>query len=192
MKKNRKGLLVIVLLLLVGLTGGYVASTYAKYTSEVTGTGSVTVAKWDFANENSSVDLELDLTTAVNATSLVDGKIAPGTEGDFILKLSNKNSEVGVEFTVDFTTATGIPQNLVFNYNGTEFVPGNGKLVGKIAIGETIDIPISWEWPYYTSDANDVKDTEDGIAAGTMNLGIKITGVQTDPTESVTTGVSVN
>ena len=35
MNKKRNSLLVIVLLLLVGLTFGYVSSTYAKYTSKI-------------------------------------------------------------------------------------------------------------------------------------------------------------
>ena len=47
--KNKKSLLVLVLLLLVGITSGYVASTYAKYTSKIeNNNGTATVAKWAF------------------------------------------------------------------------------------------------------------------------------------------------
>ena len=62
MKNRKKSLLVVVLLLLVGVTFGYVSSTYAKYTSQITGnSGSATVAKWAFASDNTTQTLSINL-----------------------------------------------------------------------------------------------------------------------------------
>ena len=178
-------------MILVGVSVRYVAGTYAKYTSTLTASGTATVAKWAFTDDNSNVDLDLDLTTSVDPTSLVQDRIAPGTAGSFELELSNATSEVGVEFTITFSTATNIPTNLVFDYNGTTFNPTNGTITGTIAQGDTITIPIDWEWAYYTSASADAADTINGEAAATMNLTASITGVQTNPTQTITTTATV-
>jgi len=191
MMKSKNKMLIIVLLLLVGVSVKYVAGTYAKYTATVTAEGSATVAKWAFSQDNASTSLAINLTTTADATSLVSGKIAPGTAGNFTLALSNENSDVGVKFDITFTGATNIPSNLVFTYGGNSFNANNGALTGYIAKGETINVPITWSWPYYTSAADDTEDTADGVAANTMTINASIVGVQTDPTQNITTQVSV-
>ena len=118
--KNKKSMLVIVLLLLVGVSVKYVAGTYAKYTSTISAEGSATVAKWAFSEDNSSTSLAINLTTTVNATSLESGKIAPGTEGNFTLELSNATSDVGVQFDITFTGATNVPSNLSASISSTD------------------------------------------------------------------------
>jgi len=192
MGRKKSLYLVIALLLVVGVSIRYVAGTYAKYTSTLSASGTATVAKWAFTEENTSTALTLNLTTTVDPTSLVSGKIAPGTEGNFALRLSNTTSDVGVAFTISFASTTNVPTNLVLKYNNTSFNPSTGTITGTIAKGGSISIPIDWEWPYSTSAANDDLDTTDGENAATMTLTANITGVQTNPTQAVTTTASVN
>ena len=61
MKGNKKtSLIIMILLLVVGVTTGYVASTYAKYTSSLPEkSGTATVAKWAFTSENASKTLSV-------------------------------------------------------------------------------------------------------------------------------------
>lgn len=190
---NKKStFLIIALLLTVGVSIKYVAGTYAKYTSTLPAvSGSASVAKWAFTTDNSSVALNINLTTTVDNTSLASGKIAPGTAGNFTLALSNATSDVGVQFTISFSGISNVPSNLTFTVGNTSFNPSTGTLTGYIARGETLNVPIAWEWPYSTSAAADLQDTTDGINAYTMTITANITGTQTDPTASITTGVSV-
>ena len=74
--KNKKTLLVLVLLLLVGITSGYVASTYAKYTSKIeNNNGTATVAKWAFTTDNSAQTLAVNLDNTPDPSTLVAGKL---------------------------------------------------------------------------------------------------------------------
>lgn len=189
-KTNKNAVLVFVLLLLVAVSAMMVASTYAKYTAEVTGTGNVKVAKWAFQSENSSQDITIALDGTVDPTTLVAQRIAPGTKGTFNIELSNKQSEVGVDFTIEFTGTENVPSNLVFKQGTTTIDPTTGKITGKIAQNGTLTVPVSWEWPYYTDATNDGEDTSDGVAAKTMNINMKITGVQTQPGAAITTGIN--
>ena len=61
--------------------------------------------KWAFASENQNPNftVNIDLPATVHTSTLVDGKIAPGTSGSFDIELSNLQSEVGVDFTIAFT-----------------------------------------------------------------------------------------
>ncbi len=189
-KTNKNAVLVLVLLLLVAVSAMMVASTYAKYTAEVTGTGNAKVAKWAFQSENSSQDITITLDGTVDASTLVAQRIAPGTSGSFDIELSNKQSEVGVDFTIEFTGTENVPSNLVFKQGTTTINPTNGTITGKIAQNGTLTVPVSWEWPYYTDATNDEEDTSDGVAAKTMNINMKITGVQTQPGAAITTGIN--
>ncbi len=181
-KTNKSAVLLLVLLVLVAVSAMYVASTYAKYTAEVTGSGTTTVAKWQFKEDNTGITtMTLDLADTYNPTTLTADRIAPGTEGNFVIELSNENSEVGVEFTISFDDVD-FPQNIVVN--------GGNDITGKIAVGDTLEVEVPWVWAY-ESGADDV-DTADGVTAATspeMTLNYTITGVQTQPGAAITTGV---
>jgi hypothetical protein len=88
---NKKKAAPIVVLVAIAVTAlGLAAAVYAKYVSRITRTGSATVAKWAFTEDNSSegtVTCELDRT--YNTNTLVDGKIAPGTSGYCPIEISN-------------------------------------------------------------------------------------------------------
>jgi len=198
MKLNRLTIIYFaVLLLLVGVTTIFVASTYAKYVSEVpANNGSVTVAKWAFTTDNPTQTLQINLAETYHASTLVSQRIAPGTQGSFNVALSNATSEVGVDFTVKLNTITNKPTNLKFYKDQaltTELTPGTSTITGQIAVGENITVPIYWAWAYETTAiaTNDPIDTTDGEAGATLSIGVDITGVQTQPsTTAITTHIN--
>ena len=195
MKKKKKSLLVVALLLLVGITSGYVASTYAKYTSQITdNNGTATVAKWAFSTDNPTKTLTINFSGTYDASTLVAGKIAPGTSGSFNIALKNTNTETGVDWTIKLNSVTGKPTNLKFykdSEHTTEITPGTGTITGQLAAGDStgLSVPIYWAWEYETSQiaTNDPLDTTDGEAASALTIGVDITGVQTAPSATAIT-----
>lgn len=179
MNKKKKKLLVIALLVVFGLTAGYVANTYAKYTAELNGSGDVSVAKWAFEEDNQTINIDIDLGGNIDASTLVDGKIAPGTSGSFEIELSNEHSEVGVQFSVTLTNSNA-PTNLTFSTGNT--------ITGKIAAGDTLSIPVTFSWPYQTTNG-DAADTADGKAANDMTITASIVGTQVKPGAAITTAI---
>lgn len=194
-KKKRNSVLLLVLLLLVAISASYIAGTYAKYTSEIKdNNGTATVAKWAFASDNDTQSLTIDLAKTYDPTTLVENKIAPGTEGSFVIALSNENSEVGVDFTVKLNSITNKPTNLKFYKDSsysTELTPGTSEITGQLVAGEkSFDgVKIYWKWAYETDAiaTNDPIDTGDGEAANTLTIGVDITGVQTEPSTTAIT-----
>ena len=204
MKNRKKALFGVVLLLLVGLTSGYVASTYAKYASEITGNeGSATVAKWAFTTDNAVQSLTVNLAETYNASTLVGGKIAPGTSGSFNVALVNGTTETGVDWTIKLNSITNKPTNLKFyktrsgsagSYTySNELTPGTSTITGQLAAKDAtgVSVPIYWVWELGSSneveDATNVADTTDGTAAATLTIGVDITGVQTAPSTTAIT-----
>ena len=193
--KDRKSILIVVLLLLVGVTCGYVASTYAKYTSQVTGNnGSATVAKWAFRTDNTTQTLSINFASTYDPTTLESGKIAPGTSGSFNVALVNSNTETGVDWTIRLNSVTGKPTNLKFYRDSAHtvaLIPGESTITGQLAAKDStgLSVPIYWVWEYVTSEAatNDPIDTEDGEAADTLSIGVDITGIQTAPSATAIT-----
>lgn len=189
--KKRKSLMIIVLLLLVGVSTAYVAGTYAKYTSTVNASGTVTVAKWAFASDNNISTINVNLDQTYHATSLVNGRIAPGTSGSFAIALKNTNSEVAANFDVILGTMTDKPTNLKFYKDSSytqELVLGDatdGVISGQLAAGDSTGLTVNvyWRWLYETGSGstlvtNDGYDTDDGVAGAALTLPVTIKGTQ--------------
>ncbi|MBQ9319048.1 MAG: hypothetical protein IJR82_05395 [Bacilli bacterium] len=195
MKKKRVFSL-FVLLLLVSIAGVFVAGTYAKYTSSVSRSGSLSVAKWAFNSDNPSGELAIDLNNTVDETSLKsensDGEklIAPGTSGRFYIDLSNANSDVGVDFTVKFNNTENIPSNVVFKQENKIIDPANSVLRGQIKAGGSIKFPIDWYWVYSVDNAEDEEDTADGLLSKSMNITASVNAIQVAPGTTVTTNLN--
>ena len=205
--KNKKSLIIIAILLLVCVTGGYVASTYAKYTTKIeNNSGTATVAAWNFATDNGTQNITVALDGTIDASTLVAGKIAPGTSGSFNVVLKN-TSEVGADFTLELKSITNKPTNLKFyktrsgsqgSYTySNELTPGTSTVTGQLASGDStgLTVPIYWEWPYETSSiaTNDPIDTANGTdteSNRTLAIGVDITGTQTAPGAAITSHVN--
>ena len=190
MKNHRKSILVVILLLLVAISTAYVGGTYAKYTAEVEGSGTATVAKWNFATDNAITSITINLDGTIDASTLVSGKIAPGTSGSFSIALKN-TSDVGANFTVSLGTITGKPTNLKFYKDSTyttEITPGSTTITGQLIAGDStgLSVPIYWKWLYETTNG-DSADTTDGVAGASLTIPVTVSGVQTPPSSTAIT-----
>lgn len=187
MSKKRNVIIAFALLFAVCLTGSIVAGTFAKYTSQVDGgNAEAQVAKWAFDTDNANSAISFELGKTYDADTLVDGKIAPGTEGNFKISLSNANSEVGVNYTINLSKEN-VPTNLKFysdnTYAAEKEITGEDPFAGTLAPNATAeDVTIYWKWAYETTDG-DVNDTTDGTNASAMSVTATIVGTQVQPTE---------
>ncbi len=200
--KNKSSWIIVILLLLVGVTSVYVASTYAKYTETLQPkTGEATIAKWAFASDNESKTITVDFSTTYDPATLVAQRIAPGTQGGFKIEVANTNGETGVDFTMNFGNVTPAIGTFTFSVipditetaTGTTAIenPSAGVFTGHINPGETRKLLVSWAWAYEaTGDAaaiaaQDEDDTDIGIAGGAsgtkLQVPVTIIGVQSRP-----------
>ena len=203
MKKNTKKIAVLLLVAVVAVGSYFVSGTYAKYTSEFSGSGSANVAKWSWTINNK------DFTTAASVseeftfnpfadikdsdgnaeTDVDDDLIAPGTKGEITLDITN-NSEVNATYTVAYTVTNTSNVPLEFSNNGTSWTsditsldvstPVNIDMNGGTATQNTI----YWRWVYEngtgdTLTANDATDTALGFAANTAAPEVEIVATVT-------------
>lgn len=188
----RLGVLAVALSLVTAcLLGG----TMAKYVTEVTGTGSATVAAWKFTAGNGTENFTVDL--AKTAYDNINGKkIAPGTEGSFDIILDATGSDVAVDYTIAFSKLENKPTNLKFYYKNEsdqkvaiDDPTSADAIKGTIDYGSAADAmkvtkTVYWDWAIGNSDADNSTDTANGTAAKLMTFDIKVTGTQQTPVET--------
>ncbi len=188
MNKKKKTALVALLAFLGVVALGLGAFVYAKYISTVNGAAEAQVAHWAFRTENNGkTDLiKCEPAKTYDPATLVNGKMAPGTEGKCTIKVRNTESEVGVDYTI-VVAATGKPTNLKFYEDAAHNTPlAAAGVTGHLDAGATDPDTniIYWYWPYETDNGDgDGIDTSEGEAAGTMAIDFAITGVQVQPAE---------
>ena len=156
MKKNTMMRIASVLLVAVLVTTCAISGTFAKYVSTANGTGSATVAAWNFTlgtdtkniadteNKNFTFNLlETVKDTNGNGTEAdvisSDGKptkIAPGMWGYFDIVLNNK-SDVNAFYTIDFGATVPDGMNVQFAKGTTSNTTLEGLTFDAI---NTIDI----------------------------------------------------
>lgn len=189
MKLNKKLVLLLALLLLVSIVGG-IFLTNAKYTSTETGTITSSVAQWTFnvsatdSYRNSDTLENLTLAQTVDSSTLVNGKIAPGTSGSFDIVVNAQGSEVGINYTVSFAnnTKNSLPTNLKFTLDGSSWNLSD-SISGTIdanASNKTVIHTIAWSWDYETANG-DTADTLDGTNAFDYSFAVTATGTQVRP-----------
>ena len=167
---------------------------YAKYKTTLTGNGTATVAKWSFkVNGQTQTIPDIDLATTMKENNnVVEGKLAPGTEGSFDLNLDATGSEVAIDYNIKLIV-TEKPTNLRFYTDSSytkEITSTDGvmNVSGVMSLEEIKTIQtktIYWKWAYQTGTAtndivaNDKIDTADSKKSVTMT--ITVTGTQRDP-----------
>lgn len=193
MKKNKKIVLIIVAIILIILSflGGH---TFAKYMSRVTGQGTADIASWNFkVNEKEDKLQTISLKSTVNNQTLVNNKIAPGTEGSFQIKLDATGSEVGIDYIIKFENESQKPTNLKFTYDGNTYnslTELQEALKGKINADEQnkiITLTIGWNWKYETGNSaqqiasNDLIDTQEAKRINNYSFDVNVSGTQVMP-----------
>lgn len=193
MRKNRMMRLASTLLVLTLLTTCAISGTFAKYTSEATGTDTARVAKWAFKVGDTNIattagtTVTFDLFDTVKDTAgstEIDVKtgtgteriIAPGTSGLFMLALKNE-SEVNAEYSIDYSVSNTYNIPVEFSVDGGTTWVSHANIdtldVEDVAIvmdGGAANIIVEWRWAFtgsqssnFTSTQTDATDTILGI-----------------------------
>ena len=180
-------------LVLTLITTSLVAGTYAKYVTTVSGSDTVTVAKWKADLEGmgttSSGAIVFDLTETMSDAG-VDGKLlAPGTVGSFALDSDTTGTQVAHNLKITMDAS-----NALTNLTYLKFYSDAGRttdITTTAAIelmnedfaatsGGAITTTVYWAWPFSADATQDAADTIDGIAAGTYNVVVNFTATQLD------------
>ena len=185
-KKIIKILCAVLLLMSLGITG----YTYAKYVTQEKGNGSADIATWSFRiekDENEDVKT-IRLADTSNKETLLNGKIAPGTSGQFYLKINAVGSEVAVDYKVTFENEKNKPDNIIFKYDGKTYssLSEIDAIQGTMGLTDYKSqlIKVEWEWPYETGSAvngiasGDKVDTQNGQDNLDYTFDVIATGTQ--------------
>ena len=170
MRRNKKimRLVILIALILLMFLAGY---TFARYYKTVNaGKATASVARWSFGAGNTASTL-----------SLSDKKIAPGTSGNFTIEIDATNSEVGVDYGVNFLKEKNLPQNLKFKADIFDVSKKIGDtpevnsleeleplISGNIPVNkgnQKRTITVYWNWDFNENDTSSVDND-----AGTLVL----------------------
>lgn len=189
--RNKKLSILAVLVMLVTITTYSVSGTYAKYTSSFEGTSTATIAKWDVkvgdvTNKSASNVFEFDLFKTIKDADGSDeddvaaDRIAPGTSGEFEIKLAN-NSEVNAAYDITFTkTGTEIPLEFTV-VDGTDEKTGLSSITATpINRGGEATVTVKWVWPFNDEGDDTSYASLDGEDAKTVTVKADVTINQVD------------
>ena len=203
-RKNNNSLKTFALLLLIVMLALIlIASTYAKYTTKLTGSSDTTIAKWAWTINNNDVseddtEFTFDLFKTIKDTDggteadVTTQKIAPGTKGSFSIEVTNA-SDVNAEYslTLTETKATAVSSaNIEYSIVGTDEATDWTNDIGtfnftntRLAIGASNEVVLYWRWAFYDDANQDKADTLVGFAAA---------GATDDADKSITIKADLN
>jgi len=191
-----------ILAILILITIAILGNIFAKYITTSTISDTARVAKWEIATPTT---LDLFNTQYSNGDNEVmvtgddENVIAPGTSGTYTFQIvsGSENTEVAytlaAEVNASYTGGWGDwnPNGpLLFAFNDKENLTLAGLAseiteyatnLDIVAPNATIDAKtISWSWPFYVNESQDLMDTVAGqsTAAPSVNIEIKITATQ--------------
>ena len=200
MKKNRMMRMAAVLLVCVLLTTSVISGTFAKYTSEATGTATARVAKWGWGETTIAIDL-FDDVYGTSVDSADDANvIAPGTaKTAAIVWTADESFAPEVDYTLSFKVAdtTDIPEILEAELDWTLKIDGvaqsfttftalKNALEAKTYPGNAdddapdVNIEIGWSWAFNGGD--DAADTYLGNMdpLASLTIAVTMTATQVD------------
>lgn len=93
---------------------------------------------------------KINLIHTIDEKTLINRKIAPGTQGKFNIILSSSKK---LKYEIKIIDKNSKPQNLVFIINNPN---------GIIYEGERKKVEINWKWQYEKNIESDNQDTKDG------------------------------
>lgn len=187
-KKNYNSIkLFAILLLLVMIILMLIVGTYAKYTTEVEGSDKAVVAKWawqinDVDVSKSDTEFVFNLFDTIkdtldgnNETDVKTTKIAPGTKGEFEIKVENL-SEVNAKYNLTLKETKGqdvsdakIEYSIIGTDEATDWTTtlNTFNLTDELLDMETGSktVTVYWRWAYSPNETQDNADTAVGFAA---------------------------
>ena len=193
MSKSKKIILLLAILIAIVLSfiGG---QTFSKYITEVRGEGIAEVARWSFKVNGQDEEVQtINLASTCNNETLIDNKIAPGTEGNFKIIVDGTGSDVGIDYSIKFENESTKPQNLKFKYDEKEYnsiAELQEDLTGTINTNDpekTKTLSIDWKWAYETGEnleeitQNDKIDTQNAKSISNYTFDVIVTGTQVMP-----------
>ncbi len=193
MSKSKK--IILLLAILIALVLSFIGGqTFSKYITEVRGEGIAEVARWSFKVNGQDEEVQtINLASTCNNETLIDNKIAPGTEGTFKIVVDGTGSDVGINYTIKFENESTKPQNLKFIYNEKEYnsiTELQEDLKGTINANDqekTKTLNIKWKWAYEIGSnaeeikANDQIDTQNAIDINNYTFNVIVSGTQVMP-----------
>ena len=203
-RKNNNSLKTFALLLLIVMLALIlIASTYAKYTTKLTGSSDTTIAKWAWTINNNDVskddtEFTFDLFKTIKDTDggteadVTTQKIAPGTKGSFSIEVTNA-SDVNAEYslTLTETKATAVSSaNIEYSIVGTDEATDWTADISTFNLNKTSlamdaskEVVLYWRWAFYDDANQDKADTLVGFAAA---------GATDDADKSITIKADLN
>lgn len=193
MSKSKKIILLLAILIAIVLSfiGG---QTFSKYITEVRGEGIAEVARWSFKVNGQDEEVQtINLASTCNNETLIDNKIAPGTEGNFKIIVDGTGSDVGIDYSIKFENESTKPQNLKFKYDEKEYnsiAELQEDLTGTINTNDpekTKTLSIDWKWAYETGEnveeiaQNDKIDTQNAKSISNYTFDVIVSGTQVMP-----------
>lgn len=204
----KKGYIVVILsfLLIMFLAGAY---SYSKYTTELEGEANVSIAKWNITvngcpveGEETSENCGKEETSASGDTYTVDfavtgddvsylnsnnnvrpGKISPGSNGTFVIKIKPNDTDVTFRYQISFGELD-TESDIVLKYDD-EVLTTDSMIEGEVKLSDfsgnadyEIPIEIAVEWINHDDLENNKNDTELGMRE-TPILFVPITAVFT-------------
>lgn len=180
-------------LVLTLITTSLVAGTYAKYATQVAGSGSVTVAKWNAKLNYNTSSVADGFTFSLFDTEWEDSgvdemQLAPGTEGSFTLAYDMSGTEVAHRVTIEMAApelATDLSY-IVFKHDNASGAAITLSTTGAItlfsqpfgpAAATSGSAVVYWVWPF---DGNDAADTADGVADKAYPVAVTFSAIQLD------------
>ena len=167
MKKNKKLLVIAVLLLLV--TIGF---SYAIYRSSTTANGSVNAAAWSVKINGTDMDSVNYTFTGANITWTTNpgkaGTVAPGASGYIDIPVDADGSQVDVILTAALGSAT-LPDGMTVSLSPASQTIDYSATEGQMET--TIRVNIAWTG---TTEDSSSKDGTDKTASGT-SISIPVT-----------------
>lgn len=193
MSKSKKIILLLAILIAIVLSfiGG---QTFSKYITEVRGEGIAEVARWSFKVNGQDEEVQtINLASTCNNETLIDNKIAPGTEGNFKIIVDGTGSDVGIDYSIKFENESTKPKNLKFKYDEKEYnsiAELQKDLTGTINTNDpekTKTLSIDWKWAYETGEnleeitQNDKIDTQNAKSISNYTFDVIVSGTQVMP-----------
>ena len=135
---------------------------------------------FDMSNKNKDTK-NINLLETVNTQFLVQEKIAPGSEGNFSIKIvDNEKYEEAKNYNITFKSKNAKPQNLYFYLNDNEdekyatLEEMQNVIEQKLNNKKQKEIIINWKWEYNNSNEGNKQDTVDGMKIKEYNFDIDI------------------